>query len=120
MSRKTNRYRSAAERARLAQNRPSAPARFGPLGRLGAAIRRRFHRPHPRRELVIVGSLALAVIFGVASLGAGYLLFRSDRDWTAVATVNGHDVSRENFTGKVEKIAVEISHPAGQPAPLGL
>ena len=112
MSRKTNRYRSAAERARLAQNRPASPARFGPLGRLGAASRRRVRRPHPRRELVIVGSLALAVIFGIASLGAGYLLFRSDRDWTAVATVNGHDVSREALRARMAVLGLLASERA--------
>ena len=61
----------------------------------------RVHRPHPRREIVVLGALILAVVLGVGSLAAGYLQSRLEHDWTSVASVNGHAISREALRGRM-------------------
>lgn len=66
-----------------------------------ARLRERLHRPHPRREVAIVGMLGLAVIVGLGSLGAAWVLYRNDHDWTAVASVNGHPISREALRSRM-------------------
>jgi hypothetical protein len=55
----------------------------------------------PRRELIVVGSLALAIAVGIGSMGGAYLLYRLNHDWTDVATVNGHSISREALRGRM-------------------
>ena len=69
----------------------------------GAAIARQSkkRRWRPRLELVVVGSLALAVFVGLGSLAGAYVLDRSNHDWTRVASVNGHDISREQLRGRM-------------------
>jgi hypothetical protein len=65
------------------------------------AIRAHVHRPHPRREIVIVGSFLLAVVVGLGSLGLGLYMSKADHDWASVATVNGNSVSRETLRGRM-------------------
>ncbi len=102
MPKNTNRYRGAAEReARNRRVAASTSGRFGPAGRRLGAIRAHVHRPHLRREIVIVGSLLLAVIVGLGSLGLGLYMSKSDHDWASVATVNGSSVSRETLRGRM-------------------
>ena len=67
----------------------------------GARGRLRFGRPHVRREVVLVGGLAAAVVLAVATLGGAFLLAKADRDWTTVATVNGHAINREALRARV-------------------
>jgi hypothetical protein len=102
MPKNTNRYRGAAERE--ARNRRAAvrtSGRFGPAGRRLGTIRAHVHRPHPRREIVIVGSFLLAVIVGLGSLGLGLYMSKADHDWASVATVNSRSVNREELRGRI-------------------
>jgi hypothetical protein len=50
---------------------------------------------------VVLGALILAVVLGVGSLAAGYLQSRLEHDWTSVASVNGHAISREALRGRM-------------------
>jgi hypothetical protein len=107
MPKNSSRYRGPAERAeRRAKAPPTPSGRFGRASALFSAVGSRIHRPHPRRELVILGSLALAVVVGVGSIGGAYLLYRSNHDWTSVASVNGHDISREQLRGRMAVLAL--------------
>jgi len=102
MPKNTNRYRGAAERE--ARNRRVAvrtSGRFGLAGKRLGAIRAHVHRPHPRREVVIVGSLLLAVAVGLGSLGLGLYMSKADHDWASVATVNSRSVNREELRGRI-------------------
>ena len=62
---------------------------------------RRFRVPRVRRELAILGAIGLAVVIGLGALGVAALQSKIDRDWATVATVNGHDISRESLRGRV-------------------
>jgi hypothetical protein len=114
MPKNSSRYRGPAERAERrpkATTRPSG--RFGRVRGLFGAAGARIHRPHPRREVVIVGSLALAVVVGLGSIGGAYLLYRSDHDWASVATVNGHSISREALRGRMAVLALLAQDRSG-------
>jgi hypothetical protein len=58
---------------------------------------RRFHLPHPhlRREFVILGGLAVVVVLAAAALGGAMIIAKADHDWASVASINGHNISRE-------------------------
>ncbi|MGD0247856.1 MAG: hypothetical protein ABSB75_02275 [Candidatus Limnocylindrales bacterium] len=110
MPKKSNRYRGAAERARggsaLGKGAPRSSGRLGRLRSALGAIRARIHRPHPGRKAVVLGALSLAVVLGVGSLGAGWAIYRNNHDWTAVASVNGHAISREALRGRMAVLAL--------------
>jgi hypothetical protein len=107
MPKNSSRYRGPAERAERRAKTPAKPmGRFRRIRGLASAVGSRIHRPHPRREVVIVGSLALAVVIGVGSIGGAYLLYRSNHDWTSVASVNGHDISREQLRGRMAVLSL--------------
>jgi len=63
--------------------------------------RLRLRRARPRREAVLVGGLALAVIVALATLGGAVLLAKVDHDWASIATVNGQSISREALRSRV-------------------
>jgi hypothetical protein len=107
MPKNTSRYRGPAERAERRTKAPSRPSgRFGRVrGLLGHAAAR-IHRPHPRREVVILATFGLVIVVGLGSIGGAYLLYRSDHDWTRVATVNGHDISRETLRGRMAVLSL--------------
>ena len=94
--RRTSTYRpvSAREGGR-------AGAGAGRLGRLRA----RLGVPRLRREVVLVGGLAVAAVVAVATLGGAFLAAKADRDWTAVASVNGHSISREALRARMTGVA---------------
>jgi parvulin-like peptidyl-prolyl isomerase len=71
------------------------------------------HRPHPRRELVIIGTFGLVLAVGLGSIGGAYLLYRSDHDWASVATVNGHDISRETLRGRMAVLSLLAQERSG-------
>ena len=107
MPKNSSRYRGPAERAQRRARTANRPAgRFGRISAPFRAVGARIHRPHPRREVVILGSLALAVVIGVGSIGGAYLLYRSNHDWTSVASVNGHDISREQLRGRMAVLSL--------------
>ena len=107
MPKKSNRYRGAAQRAeRRGKNAPLPSGQMHWLRRATGAIRARIHRPHPRREAVVIGALALAIVVGLGSLGGAYLLYKSNHDWTSVASVNGHSISREALRGRMAVLSL--------------
>ncbi len=106
MPKKSNRYRTAAERAQRGANAPRPTGRLRRVRVVLASFRSRVRRPHPRREVVIVGGFGVAIVLGLGSLGAGYLVIRCDHDWTSVASVNGHDISREALRGRMAVLAL--------------
>ncbi|MGD0019972.1 MAG: hypothetical protein ABSD62_12015 [Candidatus Limnocylindrales bacterium] len=57
-----------------------------------------------RREAVLVGALAVAVVLAAATLGAAFLMAKADHDWATVATVNGHSISREALRARVSVV----------------
>ena len=61
----------------------------------------RLRRPHPRREAVIVASVAMAAVLALGCLGGALLLSKINRDWATVATVNGHNISREDLRNRM-------------------
>ncbi len=83
------------------------PAGTAGSGRGGAAPKGRLHRhvPRLRRDLVLVGGLAAAVVVAVAALGGAFLLAKENGDWATVASVNGHSISREALRGRVGVLA---------------
>ena len=102
MPRTSNRYRGPAELSK--RRRTAAPPPSGRLGHIRrslGAIRSRIGRLHARREIVIVGAFALALVIGLSSIGGAYLLYRSGHDWASVATVNGQSISREALRGRM-------------------
>ena len=112
MPKNSNRYRGTAERARGADaDRKNAARSYGRLGRLREAfgnVTARIRRPRPSREAVVFGALSLAIVLGVGSLGAGWALYRNNHDWTAVASVNGHAISREALRGRIAVLALLV------------
>jgi hypothetical protein len=107
MPKNSRRYRGPAELAERRASTPTTPSgRFGPAGRLVRAIAARIRHARPRREVVILGSLALALIIGIGSIGGAYLLYRSNHDWASVATVNGQSISREQLRGRIAVLAL--------------
>jgi hypothetical protein len=68
-----------------------------------AAGGRRFHlpRPHVRRELAVLGGFALVAVVAASLLGGAILLAKADRDWATVASVNGHNISREALRARM-------------------
>jgi hypothetical protein len=67
--------------------------------------KRRLRLPRVRREFAILGALAAAVILALGALGVAAFQTKMDRDWTTVATVNGHGISRESLRGRVAVVA---------------
>ena len=112
MPKNSNRYRGTAARARGADaDRKNAARSYGRLGRLREAfgnVTARIRRPRPSREAVVFGALSLAIVLGVGSLGAGWALYRNNHDWTAVASVNGHAISREALRGRIAVLALLV------------
>src|SRR6202142_2621881 len=90
--RRTSTYRPAKARAR---GRASG----------GSGARPRLHLPGLRREVALIGGLAAAVVLAVATLGGAFLLAKADHDWTSVATVNGHSISREQLRARVSVLS---------------
>ena len=107
MAKKSSRYRGRAESAKRRAKAPTLPSgRFGRLREFLRAVGLRIHRPHPRREVLILASLALAVVVGVGGIGGAYLLYRENHDWARVASVNGHDISRETLRGRMAVLSL--------------
>jgi hypothetical protein len=46
------------------------------------------------------------LVVGLGSIGGAYLLDRSNQDWTSVASVNGHDISRETLRGRMAVLSL--------------
>src|ERR1700690_501356 len=78
-----------------------AKAREGGSASGGSGVRPQLHLPGLRREVALIGGLAAAVVLAVATLGGAFLLAKADHDWTSVATVNGHSISREQLRARV-------------------
>jgi hypothetical protein len=85
---------------RTSTYRPAKTREGGSAGG-GSGDRRRLRLPRLRREVVLIGGLAAAVVLAVATLGGAFLLAKADHDWTSVATVNGHSISREQLRARV-------------------
>jgi parvulin-like peptidyl-prolyl isomerase len=99
MPKKRSSYLAAPPRSNKGGKRQ--PARRG-LGRLAS----RLPVPRVRREMAIVGGLALAVVIGLGGLGGAYLLYRYNHDWGSVGGVNGHDLSREQLRGRMAVLSL--------------
>ena len=95
--RRTSNYKPAGTRS---GTRPNGNARAGWRARLRLGLPR-LGLPHLRRELVVVGGLAIAAALALATLGGALLLAKADRDWTTVATVNGRSIDRESLRARV-------------------
>jgi hypothetical protein len=114
MPKNTSRYRGPAERAERRTKAPSKPSgRFGRVRGFFGGVGARIHRPHPRREVVILATFGLVIVVGLGSIGGAYLLYRSDHDWTSVATVNGHDISRETLRGRMAVLSLLAQERSG-------
>jgi hypothetical protein len=100
MARKRKTYLSTPPRERVRARVERERAATGGPGLLGR-LRGRLPRLRARRELVIVGGIALAAVVGLACLGTALLLAKIDRDWASVAKVNGHDISREELRSQL-------------------
>jgi hypothetical protein len=89
---------------RTSTYRPAKTRESGSTGG-GSNRRLRLRRPRLRREVVLVGGLAAAVVLAVATLGGAFLLAKADHDWASVATVNGHSISREQLRARVSVLS---------------
>lgn len=69
-------------------------SRHGPTGRRTGAPR--------RRDLALLLGLLVAVPVALACLVGGWLLYQNDHDWAVIATVNGHDISRESLRARMD------------------
>jgi hypothetical protein len=49
----------------------------------------------------MLGALALVAVIGLGALGVAMLGAKIERDWTTVATVNGHGIDRESLRARV-------------------
>jgi hypothetical protein len=80
------------------------PAATRPTARPGRLSRLRPRLPRIRRGWAILGALGAAVLIAVGALGVALFQAKIDRDWTTVATVNGHAIDRESLRGRVAVI----------------
>ena len=96
MSKRTNVYRSRAKDP--AEGQP----RRGLLGRFRSGRTR--GRSRRRRDLLVLLLLASAVPIAVGSLGASWLIYRQNHDWTSVASVNSNSINRETLRARMAVI----------------
>ena len=80
--------------------RPASAARNTRSGS-PAKGRLRLARPRLRRDIILVGGLALAVVVAAATLGGALFLAKENADWASVASVNGHSIDRQALRGRV-------------------
>ena len=58
-------------------------------------------------------TFALAIVVALGCLGGAYVLNRLDHDWTSVATVNGHSISREALRGRIAVLGLLAQERVG-------
>jgi hypothetical protein len=97
-------YKPARDRGDQAESRSGLLARFRSMGPHRAMTGRHGHGAR-RRDRLLLASLLVAIVASIGCVAGGYLYYRNDRDWTAVASVNGHDISREALRGRMAVLA---------------
>ncbi len=61
----------------------------------------------------MVATFALAIVVALGCLGGAYLLSKLDHDWTSVAAVNGHSISREALRGRIAVLGLLAQERVG-------
>jgi len=92
--RSTSRYRSTV-------GHDSAPARR----RLSTPFSGRKRGLGRSRELAILAAFGAVVVLAVAGLAGALLMAKMERDWAAVATINGQSINRETLRAREKVIA---------------